>query len=170
LSSAPDGRSLRITVKALGDHSRRLERIRVGTRVFAEGPFGTFTAEARRRDKLVLIAGGIGITPIRALLEELRGDVVVLYRVVHSRELFLREEVRELAARHGFTLHEVVGDHRDAEAAQLLTASHLRELVPDLDEREVFLCGPPGLANHVLRGLRRAGVPRRRVRVERFAL
>ena len=41
---------------------------------------------------------------------------------------------------------------------------------PDLDEREVFLCGPPGLANHVLRGLRHAGVPRRRVHVERFAL
>jgi predicted ferric reductase len=170
LSAAPDGRSLRITVKALGDHSRRLERIRVGTRVLAEGPFGTFTVEARRREKLLLIAGGIGITPVRALLEELRGDVVVLYRVVHSRELFLRDEVRELVARHGFTLHEVVGDHRDADAAHLLGASHLHELVPDLDEREVFLCGPPGLANHVLRGLRHAGVPRRRVHVERFAL
>jgi predicted ferric reductase len=170
LSAAPDGRSLRITVKALGDHSRRLERIRAGTRVLAEGPFGTFTAEARRREKLLLIAGGIGITPVRALLEELRGDVVVLYRVFHSRELFLRDEVRELVARHGFTLHEVVGDHRDAGTAHLLGASHLHELVPDLDEREIFLCGPPGLANHVLRALRRAGVPRRRVHVERFAL
>jgi predicted ferric reductase len=170
LSAAPDGRSLRITVKALGDHTRRMESIRVGTRVIAEGPFGTFTAEAQRSEKLLLVAGGIGITPVRALLEELRGDVVVLYRAVHARELFLRDEVRALVARHGFTLHEVVGDHRDAEAARLLTAPHLRELVPDLDEREVFLCGPPGLANHALRELRHAGVPRRRVHVERFAL
>src|SRR5437870_1306826 len=78
LSAAPDGRSLRITVKALGDHTARLASIRPGTRVLAEGPFGVFTAAAGRREKSLLIAGGIGITPIRALLAELRGDSAVL--------------------------------------------------------------------------------------------
>ena len=56
-----------------------------GTRVVAEGPLGVFTEERRRRDKTVLIAGGIGITPIRALLERMHGDAVVLYRVVSDR-------------------------------------------------------------------------------------
>jgi predicted ferric reductase len=170
LSAAPDGNSLRITVKALGDHSARLASVPVGTRVLAEGPFGVFTACARRREKLLLIAGGIGITPVRALLEELRGDVVVLYRVIAERELVLRDEVRALADRHGFALHELVGDHRTEEGRRLLTAPHLRELVPDLAEREVFLCGPPGLADVVKREVRRAGVSRGHLHTERFAL
>jgi predicted ferric reductase len=170
LSAAPDGRSLRITVKALGDFSARLAALPVGTRVLVEGPFGTFTADARRRDKVLLIAGGIGITPIRALLETLHGDVVVLYRVVEEQELVLRDELRSLQARSGFALHEVVGDHRTDEGRRLLTAQHLRELVPDLAEREVFLCGPPGLVDLVKREVRQAGVLRRHLHVERFAL
>jgi predicted ferric reductase len=170
LSEAPDGRSLRITVKALGDHSASLAAVPVGTRVLADGPFGVFTADARRREKLVLIAGGIGVTPIRALLEELRGDVVVLYRVMSEDDLVLGTEVRALCEAHGFELHEVVGDHRGDEGSRLLTAAHLRELVPDLSERDVFLCGPPGLANAVRREVRLAGIPRRHVHTERFAL
>jgi len=170
LSTAPDGRSLRITVKALGDHSGELGTLPVGARVLAEGPFGVFTAAARRRDKLLLIAGGIGVTPIRALLEELRGDVVVLYRAMTDADLVLRDELHALVERHGFALHEIVGDHRTEEGARLLTAPHLRELVPDIAERDVFLCGPPGLADAVKREVRRAGVPRRHVHAERFAL
>src|SRR5712691_4612467 len=84
LSAAPTNDSMRITVKALGDFSGRIRRVRPGTRVVAEGPFGTFTELVRPREKLVLIAGGIGITPIRALLEQMTGEVIVLYRVVRD--------------------------------------------------------------------------------------
>ena len=82
LSAAPSGRHLRITVKDLGDHSRALARLRPGTRVAIEGPYGAFTAGARRGDRVLLIGAGVGITPIRALLQELpRGtDVVVVLR------------------------------------------------------------------------------------------
>ncbi len=62
LSAGPEHRYLRITVKAVGDDTRRLQRIRPGMRVFAEGPYGTFTAMRRTRPKVALIAGGIGIT------------------------------------------------------------------------------------------------------------
>lgn len=170
LSAAPDGRSLRITVKALGDDTAAFASIPVGTRVVAEGPFGLFTADRRRREKVLLIAGGIGVTPVRALMEELRGDVTVLYRVVAESDLVLGDELTELAQRQGFALHPVVGDHRDEDARDLLTAPHLRELVPDVAERDVYLCGPPGLVDVVLGEVRRAGVPRRHVHVERFAL
>jgi predicted ferric reductase len=164
LSAAPDGRSMRITVKALGDHTSRLAAIRPGTRVLAEGPFGVFTGAARRREKSLLIAGGIGITPIRALLDELDGDVRVLYRVVSEDDVIFRDELSERR------VQVIAGDHGTEEGADLLSPAHLRELVPDLHDRDVFVCGPPAMAQAISRNVRRAGVPRRHVHTERFAL
>src|SRR5207247_6698136 len=71
LSSAPNGEWLRITVKALGDGTRGIQRLRPGTRVLVEGPYGVLTGARRRRRKILLIAGGIGIAPLRALVESL---------------------------------------------------------------------------------------------------
>jgi predicted ferric reductase len=170
LSQAPDGRSLRITVKALGDHTSRLARVPVGTRVLAEGPFGIFTGVVRRRAKVLLIAGGIGITPVRALVEEMAGDVVVLYRAVAESDLVFRDELDALAGSRGFGLQYVVGDHATEEGARLLTAEHLRELVPDIEERDVYVCGPPAMTEIAVREVRGAGVARRLIHSERFAL
>jgi predicted ferric reductase len=170
LSAAPDGRSLRITIKALGDHTARIRDVRPGTRVLAEGPFGVFTESARRRrGKVLLIAGGIGITPIRSMVERMRGDVVVVYRALTESDLVFERELDDLAARKGYAVHYVVGDHR-GEGARLLSAAHLRELVPDVADRDVFLCGPPAMADVIRRNLRAAHVPRRQVHLERFAL
>jgi predicted ferric reductase len=170
LSAAPTDDALRITVKALGDHTGRMERIRPGTRVIAEGPLGVFTAAARKREKVLLIAGGIGITPVRALLEELDGDIVVIYRVVAESDIVFAEELEQIARERGTTLRYVVGDHATEEGAQLLSPAHLRDLVPDLAERDVFVCGPPAMIAHVEASVRSAGVSRRHLHVERFAL
>lgn len=169
LSAAPDGRSLRITVKALGDHSAGLADVKPGTRVVAEGPLGVFTEDLRRRDKAVLIAGGIGITPIRALLERMHGDAIVLYRVISEADVVFRDELERLVADGHATVHFVVGDHR-GDGRDLLSPSHLLELVPDIAERDVFLCGPPAMIDAIHKNLRRVHVPRRSVHVERFAL
>jgi predicted ferric reductase len=170
LSEAPDGRSLRITVKALGDFSSRLAEITPGTRVVAEGPFGVFTAAARRREKIVLIAGGIGITPIRALMEDMSGDVVVVYRVVRDEDVIFRDELEELARERGIALHLVVGDHTTEDGARLLSPAHLQELVPDIAERQVYVCGPPAMTEVLDRNVRRANVPPRFIHTEKFAL
>jgi predicted ferric reductase len=170
LSAAPDGRALRITVKALGDHTARLPEVRPGTRVVAEGPFGTFTDASRRLGKALLIAGGIGITPVRALLESMRGDLVVIYRVVDQSDVIFRDELAALADRRGAILHVVAGDHATEAGRRLLSRAHLRELVPDLSEREVFLCGPPAMTQAISRNLHAARVQRRRIHIERFAL
>jgi ferredoxin-NADP reductase len=69
----------------------------------------------------------------------------------------------------GLTVHYVVGDHR-GDGARLLSAEHVRELVPDAAERDVFLCGPPAMTDAIGRNLRAAGVPRRHLHLERFAL
>jgi predicted ferric reductase len=170
LSEAPDGRSLRITVKALGDFSSRLAEIAPGTRVVAEGPFGVFTSAAQRREKVALIAGGIGITPIRALMEDMSGDVVVVYRVVRDEDVIFRDELAQLARERSITLHFVVGDHASEDGVQLLSPAHLQELVPDIAERQVYVCGPPAMTEVLDRNVRRANVPPRFIHTEKFAL
>jgi predicted ferric reductase len=170
LSEAPDGKTLRITAKNLGNHSAVMGRIKPGTRVVAEGPFGVFTDASRSRENVLLVAGGIGITPIRALVEGMEGDIVVLYRVVSERDLVFKAELERLAAERSFKIHYVVGDHTTPEGRELLSPTHLRELVPDVAEREVYLCGPIAFTEPLQSELRRSGVPRKNLHIERFAL
>jgi ferredoxin-NADP reductase len=98
------------------------------------------------------------------------GDVVVVHRVLSERDLVFRDELAELAARRELSVHYIVGDHAAEEGRMLLSTVHLRELVPDIAERDVYVCGPPGMVEWMLPNVRRAGVARRRLHVERFAL
>ena len=165
LSAAP-GDELRITVKAVGDHTRRIGRLAPGTRVLAEGPYGAFTAASRRRDKVLYVAGGIGITPIRALVERGDDSALLVYRALSDDALVFRDELASLPLR----VEYVVGDHAAPGGDELLSPAHIAELVPDLHEREVYLCGPPGMVAAIRKNLLRAGVKRRHLHVERFAL
>ncbi|MGC0374000.1 ferredoxin reductase family protein [Streptomyces sp. SAI-229] len=166
LSAAPDGRTLRLTAKAAGDGSAALRHLKPGTRVFAEGPYGAFTTLHRTRPDALLIAGGVGVTPIRALLEELHGHAVVLYRVSTETDAVLHDELRELALAKGADLHLITGPP----VPDRLAPGELSRLVPDLTDRDVYVCGPPGMTTAVLRGLRELGVPKRQIHYERFSL
>jgi predicted ferric reductase len=170
LSEAPDSRSLRITIKISGDFTRTISTLTPGTRILAEGPFGHLTGAVRQRDRVALIAGGIGITPMRALLEEMPGDVVLIYRVAREEELLFRDEFDALTRDRGVRVHFVTGDHRAPGNERLMTTEHLRELVPDLDERDVFLCGPPAMMDVIEANVRAAGVPGKYIHTERFAV
>ncbi|MGW3940006.1 ferredoxin reductase family protein [Streptomyces phaeochromogenes] len=166
LSAAPDGRTLRLTAKTAGDGTAGLRHLKVGTRVFAEGPYGAFTAMHRTRPESVLIAGGVGVTPIRALLEEVEGHAVVIYRVSTDRDAVLFDELRELAQAKGAELHLVSGPV----SPDKLAPHELVRLVPDIGDRDVFLCGPPPMMNAVLGSLRELNVPKQQIHFERFSL
>ncbi|MFE4667122.1 ferric reductase-like transmembrane domain-containing protein [Streptomyces sp. NPDC056716] len=166
LSAAPDGRTLRLTAKAAGAGSAALRQLKPGTRVFAEGPYGAFTTLHRTRPDAVLIAGGVGVTPIRALLEELHGHAVVLYRVGSDRDAVLYDELRGLALDRGARLHLVTGPI----APDPLAPGALFRLVPDIAGRDVYVCGPPGMTTAVLGHLRELGVPKQQIHFERFSL
>jgi len=173
LSAAPDGRTFRLTAKAVGGYTVRLADIAPGTRVVVEGPFGVFTAASRKRTRVALIAGGIGITPLRALVEEMQGDpgdLVLIYRAVNENDLVFRAELDALASQRGLVVHYVVGDHRDPASAALLSPEHLQRLAPDFSAREVYICGPPAIMRLTTENARRAGVPARYIHSESFAL
>lgn len=171
LSAAPDGRSLRLTAKAVGSTSAGLRDLPVGTRVFAEGPYGAFTDLQRTRDATLLIAGGVGVTPIRALLEASTGSVVVLYRVRTMADAVLLPELQALATAKAARLHVLTGrTGSGSPPAAPFDPEPLAALVPDIRERDVFVCGPPAMTSAVLRSLRALKVPRRQVHAERFSL
>jgi predicted ferric reductase len=168
LSAAPKSGRLRITVKELGDHSAALARLRPGTRVAIEGPYGAFTADARSGDRVLLAGAGVGITPVRALLEELpRGtDVVVLLRGSRREDLVHRDEIAALVAERGGRLSELIGP-RDRVT---LDAPALAALAPGLADRDVYVCGPDGFTAAIAGAAREAGVPAGRIHHESFAV
>jgi ferredoxin-NADP reductase len=112
LSAVPTCNRLRITVKVRGDGTRRIFSIPVGTLVFAEGPYGVLTTRRRRRPRVLLIAGGVGITPMRALFEviDLPGkDVTLVYRASCERDLVFKDELDEITERSGARVVYLVG-------------------------------------------------------------
>jgi predicted ferric reductase len=172
LSAAPNGKYLRFTIKELGDYTRTLQRIPIGTPVFVEGPYGALTGAARTKARVLLIAGGIGITPLRALLEELpasRGNLTLVYRASGPDDLVFRREIDELANLRGATVHYLVGRRGSREMpADPLDPRSLRRLVPDINSRDVYVCGPNGMMTRVLSGLRWLRIPDAQVHYERF--
>ncbi len=168
LSAAPNGASLRLTAKAVGRTSAGLRDLPVGTRVIAEGPYGAFTALQRTREATLLIAGGVGVTPIRSLLEELTGDVIVLYRVSKPDDAVLLYEMQALASMSGARVHVLAG--RTGPGNTPFEPADLAALVPDIRDRDVFVCGPNPMTETVLRTLKALNVPKGQIHAERFRL
>ncbi|KUN84854.1 ferric reductase [Streptomyces bungoensis] len=168
LSAPPRPDLLRITVKALGDHSAAVPLLRPGTRVWAEGPYGSLTADRATSHHSLLIAAGVGITPLRALFETLPGDVTLLYRARGPEDLALGAELEQIArwrnAQLLYALNGPGGERPD------ISAQSLRAAFPGIAGHDVYICGPHGFAQDVYEALRAAGVPDRRIHHESFEL
>lgn len=166
VSALPRPPYLRLTVKAVGDFSAAVHSLRPGTRVAIEGPYGAFTAHARRRQKVALFAGGIGVTAIRALLEYLPSATapVVVLRATRGEELALSREVHELVQRRKGQVYVLVGNREEISMHDVVGT------VRDLRERDVYVAGPEGFVNRVVELVRNAGVPEDALHFEAYAL
>ncbi len=167
LSALPNPPFIRVTIKDVGDHSGSIAALKPGTRIFAEGPYGVFTHHRRSSERVVLIGAGVGITPLRALLEELPATVKlsVITRASHESELVHREEIADLVTEHSGTLHELVGPRHSVK----LDAGTLRRMVPGLAESDVYICGPAAFTDQLAATVAKLGVAHERIHTEAFA-
>jgi ferredoxin-NADP reductase/DMSO/TMAO reductase YedYZ heme-binding membrane subunit len=171
LSAMPQPNLMRITVKARGGHSGSLASLKSGTRIIAEGPYGAFTPAVTGR-RVLLIAGGVGITPIRAMFaalpKRMQADgITLLYRASHPRDVVFSRELNAIAADRDAALHYLIGS-REQLGFDPLDTDHLQRAVPGLHRCEAYVCGPAGMTEAVVKSLAAAGVPRRRIHRESF--
>ncbi|WUJ70614.1 ferredoxin reductase family protein [Kribbella soli] len=175
LSAAPDGRHLRITVQEAGDGSAALRGVRPGTRVLVEGPFGRLSARARTERRIALIGAGVGITPLRALAEGLDyapGDAVLIQR--YTEHQLFRNELQALHHQRGLSLLTLPGHRRSPHSwfgpvpGELDDLQALRYWIPDIADRDVYLCGPDAWTQLVKHTLAAAGLPAERLHLETF--
>lgn len=176
LSALPNDRHLRLTIRQLGDFTNAVPQIVPGTKVWVSGPFGAFTHEQQVTSKVLYIAGGIGITPIRSMIEERAGSgqkstAVMLYGNRSLSDTALMSELEPLAARIAMPIYNVLSDQKGYSGETgFIDKEKIARLVPDVAERDVFLCGPPPMMAGIKKALNELGVPAEQVHYERFAL
>ncbi len=179
IASAPDpSGAVEFTVKQLGDFSGGVGAVSVGDRVWVDGPHGAFTPDHHDATGLVLIAGGVGITPMISILRSLaqRGDDrshVLFASASEHEELLFRGEIAEIAAQLDLEVVELLDrpHHGWAGRSGYLTAEVMAAHLPDARHRarlDYFLCGPPPMVNAVAAGLRSLGIPEARIHTEKF--
>lgn len=178
ISAAPNGEYLRFTIGDRGDDTKLMQNLKPGTPVAIEGPYGLFTEERRTKEKVVLIASGIGIPPIRTLAESMAarpGDITVIYRVRNVEDASLLDEIKEICRRRQFPLHIVEGPRgaknswlNDDKSGNPDTA-RLTMMAPHVSEADVYICGPQLWTESVIKSVRKAGTPIDNIHSEEYA-
>lgn len=176
LSRLPDGETIRLTIRQLGDFTNEVPNILPGTKVAVSGPFGAFTHQKRETQKILYIAGGIGITPIRSMIEQQaalneRGNAVLLYGNRTEADTIFLQELHELGSKIAMPIHNVLSEQKGFKGENgFVDQEKISRLVPDVRERDVFLCGPPPMMAAIVKQLKELGVPESQIHYERFSL
>lgn len=177
ISDAPTDDRLRVTIQAAGDGSARAAGLKPGTRVLIEGPYGTMTAEQRRYPRVLFLAAGVGITPLRALIEDTPyapGEARLIYRYSAGDHAIFERELTDLETRRGMDVTYLPGSRRDPvswlpDGFGRSDSDELLALVPDLVDRDIYVCGPPAWIRAVKKAAIAAGAKRDQIHSEDFA-
>jgi len=169
-----NGKSIRFSVKASGDFTNKIRQLPIGTKVIIEGPLGRFTQDpAPQADKFLFLAGGIGITPIRSLIESLAGqnkDIVLLYSNKRPEDILFKTELENLKHRYHFIMTQVVEKpgQEQYETGRIDREKILR-LVPDFKLREIYICGPIEMIDALKNLLLNLGANKDKIHFEKFS-
>lgn len=181
IASSPTQRGyVELTVKReeLGAVSRYLhDHVSVGDQLKVMGPYGSFTFTGSDADSIVLIAGGVGITPMMSVLRYLTdtawpGEIFFVYGARSTEEFIFRAELEQLERRHE-KLHVFASMQRSPGTVWMgpegpITGDLLEAAVPDIAKRRVHLCGPPAMMTAMKRILSELGVPDAQIHSEAF--
>ena len=166
ITSAPVERTLRITVKAVGDYTRAMRLLEPGAEAVVEGPYGSFGTE-RDNERQLWIAGGIGVTPFLSMARSLNGAGPVVdfyYCVEREPEAHFLDELRTIARqREGFRVVLVPRDEQG-----LLTGERVAGESGRLAATDVLVCGPPAMIDSLRPQLEEVGVASERFHAEEF--
>jgi predicted ferric reductase len=176
LSALPTDHHARITIRTLGKGTARLATLPVGTRVSIQGPYGLFTDAARTAPKLAIVAAGIGVTPVRALLEHSRiapGEATILLRASTANETYLWNEMATMATSRRAAFYTMVGRRPKGISTWMSEDEYargvsLRSIFSDLLQSDLYVCGPTVWSDLVVRDARALGLPSHQIHTERF--
>jgi predicted ferric reductase len=175
-AAVADGR-VEMTIRNLGDFTSAIHKVPVGRRVYLDGPYGAFTIDRNPADMHVLIAGGVGITPMVSIIRTLadRGDqrpVILLYGSKDWESITFREELEALKARLDLTVvHVLVHPPADWTGEQGFINAEVfkRHLSPPYAAHEYFICGPDVMMDAIETALKELGVPLSKYHSERYS-
>ena len=177
LASSPTRDRLAISVKASGDFTRTIPDTQPGDLAYVDAPYGAFSFLNHDAPNLVLIGGGIGITPFMSTLrylydKKLQRNVVVIWGNKTERDIAFRDEIDRMASEMGSckVVHCMSSQEDWPGEKGYVTADLLERHLGGVEHPEVFVCGPPVMMNGVIAALHAMGVPRQRIHYERFAL
>jgi len=181
ISSSPTHREyVELTVRRepRGAVSRHIvDLLRVGDVVEAGGPVGKFTFTGTEADSIVLISGGVGITPMVSITRYLTerswtGDIFFFYACRTPADFIFAHEMASLQRRNpklrvAVTMTRPEGTDWKGPRGHL-TKELLTQTVPDLVSRRIHLCGPPSMMDATKALLAELGVPSEQVKIEAF--
>ncbi len=174
-AEAADGR-VEMSIRNLGDFTSAIHKVPVGQRVYLDGPYGAFTI-GNPADMHVLIAGGVGITPMMSMIRTLadRGDkrpVVLVYGSKDWDSITFRDELEALKARLNLTIVHVLSKPPASwkgEQGFITAEMFKRHLPPPYADHEYFICGPGPMMDAIERVLGELGVPLSKYHSERYS-
>jgi predicted ferric reductase len=174
LSMIPHDGQLRLTIRNVGDYTSMIAKLKPGKRILLSGPFGRFTKELAKTDKRLFIAGGVGITPLRSLAEEAMDSNIPSKLIYGNREpddVVFETELAELS-KQGLEITPVFSAAPAGFKGETgyVNGALIKRLVPDYQQRDIYLCGPPPMMEGIIKELVSAGLATDRLHFERFAL
>ena len=169
ISSGPNENLLRITVKKLGDYTKKLAgTLRKGTVARIEGPHGVFSYSDYQNKNQVWIAGGVGITPFVSFIKDLKKErnysIALFYCVNNEKEAVYLDLFREMeASSNNFSIILF-----SAEENGYISAEYIQRRIKNIDKKDIFICAPPKMIKELKRGLITNGINKNNIHSEEF--
>lgn len=183
ISAPPASNDLTFTIKQTGRFTRKLHKLREGSSILCEGPYGVFVPDLERERNLVLIAGGVGITPFLSIirhiqLQKLEIRTTLIWANKARKDCIAGEELAGMATQGLFKLvhvfsREAPGKEAPGQGPVYTETGHIdRGILKKYIEppgASYYLCGPPAMQDFVLRELKAGlGVQPKQVKRELF--